>query len=794
MRTYEDFEVQIFADREGFRAQAGRAGESQRFNLNVQDLTERWKRLAVAFAGRDRSSPEEIKDAEALGGELFRAVFSGNILRAWGDALARADERNPREGVRLVLRVQESGLLASLPWELLFDADHQSLLALSEATPILRLPDVAERARLLPVRPPLRLLGVLAEPLGQPLLDLEGEWQAIEKALAPLRDRGLVEIERLVTPTLPKLRERLKREPAIHALHFAGHGVAGALDLERNLRDRHREPALGQQLATLVGDAPHLRLVVINTCDGAKGFEGESTSSLAFHLARRGLPAIVALQSAVSDGAARLFAQSFYGEIARGNPLEAAVTEARNVLDAEHKGLAWAAPVLFLRAPSGHLFVQPAVRFTSHKARFVSDPTLCYFLNVTNVSREPIEITHLWFEGAGKHISVNLKSRPLPHLLEAEKAWSTWIPIEALPESCRAEGFDHFQLRVSTGETFRSTRDVSMPPAGSVPGGEIQTVDKPTSAISAQGPFPAPARTLFDSMKSPRRELRSRLFRWVGRGGALLAIFGSVWFVLLNFRDNQPVPRKPSAPVRSDPRCPSPPGLDFAFQWIKPGEFWMGAPEGQGDRTTERPRHRVKLTKAFCVGAYEVTEKQWNEGAAGVSVETRPGEDRPKVMITWTSVNEFIRLLNEREPGANYRLLTEAEFEYISSAHGIAAFSFGDNRENLRVYGNFLGDEDGYADLAPIGSFAPNQLNLFDLHGNAQEWVEDWFDLYPKDGALLTDPQGPKMGTGKVRKGGSYETSAETCSAWSRSNSRPDRRQRDLGFRIARSPVQSEIK
>ncbi len=644
MRTYEDFEVWVSAEGTGFRVRATGAGETQGFDLDAASLSERWQRLATAFAGGSRVHPAEIQDAEALGGELFRAVFTDRILRSWSAALARAQERGPEAGVRLVLHVQEAGPLASLPWELLFDRDHQGLLALSLSTPLIRYPDVQERERPLAVRAPLRLLGVLAEPLGQPLLDLEGEWQAIEKALAPLCDRGLVEIERLASPTLPKLRERLKREPAVHALHLAGHGVAGEIVLEANQRMRKPEPALGQQLASLLGDAPELRLVVINACDGASGIDGKSTTSLAFHLARRGLPAIVALQSAIGDTAARLVSRELYQEIAKGSPLEVAVTEARRALYAEHKGMAWAAPVLYLRGPG---------RLILPKFPWLRILLVCSALIVA--------------------IGVPLAAR------HGKKLYENLIP-QALVPSLRA-----------------------------------------------------------------------------------------------------PIPRT------SSPECPSPPGLDLAFVKITAGAFTMGAPEGRGDRKEERPAHEVRITRDFCIGRFEVTEKQSNAVLAGGGATTLQGIDLPKTGVSWDETQILLKKLNHRDPSGAYRLVTEAELEYAARAGSEAAFSFGDNEAELPAFGNCAGRNASRA-LAPIGSFFPNNWGLYDVHGNAQEWVADWFAPYSSKGEAEIDPKGPTTGTDRVRRGGSFNNVPKKCASWSRSSSEPGHRSDDLGFRIARSP------
>ena len=117
------------------------------------------------------------------------------------------------------------------------------------------------------------------------------------------------------------------------------------------------------------------------------------------------------------------------------------------------------------------------VRFTTHQARFVSNPTLHYFLNITNVDSVPLEITHIWYEDAVHHVPVRRNSRPLPKRLEPSEVWSSWIPLGKLPQKARLNSYDRFKLRLSTGEVFVSEKEDTVPPYGSVPGGTILLSD-----------------------------------------------------------------------------------------------------------------------------------------------------------------------------------------------------------------------------------------------------------------------------------------------------------------------------
>ena len=141
-------------------------------------------------------------------------------------------------GLRLRLRFEEDAAdLATLPWETLYDPGQGHFVGLGEQSPILRYLSLPRSRSALLVEPPLRVLAVLSSPAGLPPLDMDREWQAIQDALAGLTADGKFVLERLATPSLAALQERLLGEP-VHILHFVGHGVfdegsqAGSLALE----------------------------------------------------------------------------------------------------------------------------------------------------------------------------------------------------------------------------------------------------------------------------------------------------------------------------------------------------------------------------------------------------------------------------------------------------------------------------------------------------------------------------------------------------------------------------------
>jgi formylglycine-generating enzyme required for sulfatase activity len=230
--------------------------------------------------------------------------------------------------------------------------------------------------------------------------------------------------------------------------------------------------------------------------------------------------------------------------------------------------------------------------------------------------------------------------------------------------------------------------------------------------------------------------------------------------------------------VQSDPGCPSPPGLYMPFARIPEGEFTMGksrGPEG------ERPEHLVQITKPFCIGKFEVTQRQW-KSVMGDNPSSHHADDRPVEGVSWKDVQLFLGRLNHIDPSGRYRLPTEAEWEHAAVSGGGSP-----NPEDVRHFGNCRGWLDFYNKTAPVGRFRPNAHGIYDLYGNVAEWVSDWYGPYSR--YPMTDPNGPATGTEKVRRGGFFGNSPENCSTTHRAPADPNRRAEDTGLRVVRDPV-----
>ncbi|HUY90885.1 MAG TPA: SUMF1/EgtB/PvdO family nonheme iron enzyme [Pirellulales bacterium] len=277
--------------------------------------------------------------------------------------------------------------------------------------------------------------------------------------------------------------------------------------------------------------------------------------------------------------------------------------------------------------------------------------------------------------------------------------------------------------------------------------------------------------------------------------------------------------------------------LPMPSSFDPPGFPEFAKPKGYA---AEHPAHRVKITKPFHLGAFEVTKGQFRKfvEAAGYKTDAEKdgkggwdwvqeaetlvqkpeynwrtwepdeGEDHPVVNVTWNDATAFCAWLSAKE-GKKYRLPSEAEWEYACGAGGDARFHGGDDEAALLKIGNVRGfrlelvsetkqknfthtrlapkPKDGYIFTAPVGRFRPNRFGLYDMTGNVSEWCADRFDdqYYAKSPAV--DPQGPAGGASRVLRGGGWDSAPIRSRSAFRSGAKPDARFGSIGFRVALS-------
>jgi formylglycine-generating enzyme required for sulfatase activity len=284
---------------------------------------------------------------------------------------------------------------------------------------------------------------------------------------------------------------------------------------------------------------------------------------------------------------------------------------------------------------------------------------------------------------------------------------------------------------------------------------------------------------------------------------------------------------------------------------VPSGEFMMGSGEsaeetaaffnktyGEGllkaDFFQEHPQHRVRITKPFYLGTYHVTRGQFKQFVADTSYKTdaekaeNPGayvwdpdrkvfsldekhswrnagfeqtDEHPVVCVSWNDAAAFCQWLSKKE-GKAYRLPTEAEWEYACRAGTTTRYSSGDDPEALAEVGNVadaaaraqfpdwkytLKASDGYVFTSPVGSFKPNALGLYDMHGNAWQWCADWYGAEYYAAFPVDDPTGPASGNDRVLRGGSWGGGPLNSRSANRSRITPVYRSYNSGFRVART-------
>jgi formylglycine-generating enzyme required for sulfatase activity len=250
--------------------------------------------------------------------------------------------------------------------------------------------------------------------------------------------------------------------------------------------------------------------------------------------------------------------------------------------------------------------------------------------------------------------------------------------------------------------------------------------------------------------------------------------------------------------------------IGMKLMLIPPGEFDMGSPmelieeqsraPGSDGWYRERlpiegPRHRVRITKPYGLGATEVTQEQYQRVMGANPSEFQGDLKRPVEKVSWEDAVEFCWRLSEfpEEKGAKrrYRLPTEAQWEYACRAGNPAPSSFSPQRgpfsadwgERSLAENAWFNANSGWQ-THPVGQKRANAWGLYDMYGNVWQWCEDRFgwDYYAK--SPVDDPTGPPAGEERVGRGGSWFHPASRCRSAFREHPRPGERYHDWGFRI----------
>jgi formylglycine-generating enzyme required for sulfatase activity len=236
--------------------------------------------------------------------------------------------------------------------------------------------------------------------------------------------------------------------------------------------------------------------------------------------------------------------------------------------------------------------------------------------------------------------------------------------------------------------------------------------------------------------------------------------------------------------------------------WCPPGRFQMGSPLAEIGRRTDEAQVEVTLSRGFWIGKFEVTQGQWKREMGAIPGELIAGEgdDFPVYWVNFEEAEEFCRRLTERARAAGelptrweFRLPTEAQWEYACRAGTTTAFAFGESltSQQANIGKSYNGKPDGTPGAAAVrvGSYPANAWGLHDMHGNEFEWCRDWYHSRLPGGIdpELRETQGIPNRDGtysRVRRGGAWMDEASFCRSAFRLRYEPPRRSDHIGFRV----------
>jgi len=257
-----------------------------------------------------------------------------------------------------------------------------------------------------------------------------------------------------------------------------------------------------------------------------------------------------------------------------------------------------------------------------------------------------------------------------------------------------------------------------------------------------------------------------------------------------------------NAPIKSFKDCADCPDMVI----VPAGSYVMGSPPTEVGRGEEM-QHKIIIEHPFAVGKFEVTFDQWDACVAAKGCITVPSDEgwgrgtRPVINVSWWDAKKYVGWLKQKT-GQEYRLLSEAEWEYAARAGSTTSRFWGDDWSQACKYANVYDKEgygavkftwpahpcsDGFANTAPVGSFPPNAFGLHDMLGNVWEWVEDcWLAEYPSFSATGKALHSGDCGKGILRGGSWSFDSASIRSARRYWNYRGEG-ESDYGLRVAKT-------
>ncbi|MEL7122729.1 MAG: CHAT domain-containing protein [Bacteroidota bacterium] len=376
---YENFELKISANNNGqysvsvLRSPAGEAnaiisintdGPKLRHILRLLEISSNSRKATkytienehLTRAGR-KESPKELELAKSIGLLLFEKIFVSEILSCLRISLQKV--RDEDKGLRLLLRL-DSQSLTNIPWEYLYDPVEDDFFTLSIERPIIRFLELSQSLKSLEIKPPIQILGIISSPKDLPALDVERERTQMMLATEHLVERGQIKMTWLENPTWRDLQIALRRGQ-YHLIHFIGHGSfevdsqEGAIALVNE--EGYTSIISASSLGRLLADHKTLKMVVLNSCEGAKSNTDNIFSSTGASLIKKGIPSVISMQYEITDKAALEFSRTFYETIADGLSIDFAIQESRKAISfSSSNSSEWGIPVLHLRTVNTNLF------------------------------------------------------------------------------------------------------------------------------------------------------------------------------------------------------------------------------------------------------------------------------------------------------------------------------------------------------------------------------------------------------------------------------------------------------
>ncbi len=249
-----------------------------------------------------------------------------------------------------------------------------------------------------------------------------------------------------------------------------------------------------------------------------------------------------------------------------------------------------------------------------------------------------------------------------------------------------------------------------------------------------------------------------------------------------------PLPKK-LAPGTTFQQCADCPAMVV----VPAGNFIMGSPDtekGRHPTEIEGPQHEVMIAKPFAVGQFEITFREWDSCLSAGGCTQNPQDrgwgrgNRPVLYVSWFDAQQYLQWLGNLS-GQEYRLLSEAEWEYVARAGSKTSFWWGDEVGVDKAICMGCGENYDGSMTTPTGSFEQNPFGLYDVHGNVFEWVQDcWNGTYagaPADGSAWVSGDCSL----RVLRGGSWGKPPESMRSARRINDQPSLRSGKRGFRVA---------